>query len=678
MSFNYKYFNRDVSWLYFNYRVLEEAKDATVPLFDRINFVAIYSSNLDEFYSVRVAKYRRAVDHNLTMNEVSSPDLMLRRINGLVSMQTAELSDIIQNLICPELLKQGIVLYNGTMPQAKVHTDYMEQYFQTHIIHLLQPLIISPDTRVFLRNNRPYFAVKMTHKKSRAHTPRPVYALLKLPINDLPRLVRLPAVNHNHIVFIDDIIRYNLHTLFPGYNIEGIWSIKVTRDADFDIDDQDDDIVQQIKQKLVLRNTGVAACLYCDRDISVDTLHKLQKTFGFTEAETVKSHRYLNLHHLTQLGTYLAPDQKTPPIRPLHPTALQNAPSLLMLIKRTDIALHYPYQSFDYVTRLLNEVAFDMRISEIKITLYRVAPNSAIVAALVAAAHNGKRVTAFVELKARFDEENNLALAAQMEEAGVKVIYSIPRLKVHAKMMLIRSDQTHRNLSCAYMSTGNFNEKTARQYTDHALLTSDHEMVDEVSQIFNFLEDQQQRPHLHKLLVAQVNLFEEVEKLIDEQIDLAKSGQSAYIILKMNGLQNRALINRLYDASLAGVKIDLIVRGICCLVPGEPFSRNITVRRIVDTYLEHGRVWVFGAKDPKIYLTSSDWLNRNLERRIELAFPIENPDIRKEILSILNIELADNQKARILDNTLQGHRITSSLSPIRSQMAIMEMLSKKV
>ncbi len=671
---HYKYFNRDVSWLYFNYRVLEEAKDVSVPLYDRINFVAIYSSNLDEFYSVRVAEYRRAVDHGLRMTDVASPKQMLSRINRIVSNQTDELSDILQNQICPELLKHNIILYNGIMPQAKVHTDFMEQYFQTHIIHLLQPLIISRDTLVFLRNNRPYFAVKMTHKKSRARNPHYVYALVKLPINDLPRLIRLPVVNHNHIVFIDDIIRHNLSTLFPGYNIEGVWSIKVARDADFAIDDQSD-IVQQIRDNLALRDTGVPASLYCDRDISPDTLRVLQMTFSFSKAETVRSHRYLNLDHLTQLGAYLPESQKVPPIRPIHPKILQNAASILMLIKRTDIVLHYPYESFDYVTRLLSEAAFDQRVDEIKITLYRVARNSAIVSSLVSAEHNGKRVTAFVELKARFDEKNNLELSEQMEEAGINVIYSIPRLKVHSKMLLICTKEGLPNLSCAYMSTGNFNEKTARQYTDHALITSDENIVDEVKQIFRFLADQTQRPKLNKLLVTRINMFDQLKRLIDEQTALARAGKPAYILLKMNGMQNRVLINRLYEASQAGVRIELIVRGICCLVPGEPFSQNIRVRRIVDTFLEHGRIWVFGAQNPKIYLTSSDWLNRNFARRIELAFPIYNPQIRQELLDILHIELTDNQKANLIDNHLEGHRVSNALPPIRSQLKIMEMLA---
>ncbi len=686
MTFRYKYFNRDISWLAFNYRVLEEAKDIQLPLYEQMTFLAIYSSNLDEFYRVRVATYRNATENDIIVEEVANPSTILSRINHIVSAQITEMSDILNNQIATELLRHNVTLYTGQMPTNPEHLMFIHDFFMHEVIPYLQPVLLTRGTRTFLRDNRPYLALKLWHKRRKTNAKteaRPAYALVKLPLkdppffNDLPRFVQLPSTGKmRHIMFLDDVIRLNLYELFPGYDIDGMWSIKVSRDADLGIDEENEEnIVQSIRQNIARRSTGIPASFYHDRDIDTDLLRYLKNTFGFKNTEMVDSGRYLNLHHLTQFPKELIPTEVLRPLQAIHPHSLQMT-SMFDAIERADIALHYPYQSFDYVIRLLTEASIDPDVSEIKMTLYRAATNSAIVDSLIAAAHNYKRVTVFIELKARFDELNNIELAERMRDAGIRTIYGIPCLKVHAKMALITRQCNKQTRSYAYMSTGNFNERTARQYTDHGLFTCDTTICSDLKKTFDYLENQQQIPQLQKILVTQINLKEKLIELIDHQIAKAQAGEQGYILLKMNGIQHRELINKLYEASIAGVKIDLIIRGICCLVPNQPFSRNISIRRIVDRFLEHGRAWVFGHNGTDaIYLTSSDWLNRNIKRRIEMAFPITNSHIRQEILNILQLQLTDNVKARIIDENLVGHIPTSNANQhIRAQEAIYKTL----
>ena len=689
MPFRFKYFNRDISWLSFNHRVLEEAKDTSLPLFEQMTFLAIYSSNLDEFYRIRVAAYRNASENDLQIEEVSNPSNILSRINHIVSAQITEMTDILCNQIAPELLRHNVRLYTGQMPTNPEHLMFIHDFFMHEVIPYLQPVLLTKGTRTFLRDNRPYLALKLWHKRRNQNakgTPHMAYALVKLPLkdppffNDLPRFVQLPSTGEtHHIMFLDDVIRLNLYELFPGYDIDGMWSIKVSRDADIGIDENDDDnIVEMIKQNIARRSTGAPSSFYHDKDIDPDLLRYLKKTFGFKNTEMVESGRYLNLHHLTQFPKELIPTEVLRPLQAIHPRSLQLT-SMFDAIERGDIALHYPYHSFDYVIRLLTEAAIDPDVEEIKLTLYRAATNSAIVDSLIAAAHNYKHVTVFIEIKARFDELNNIELANRMKDAGIKVIYNIPCLKVHAKMALIVRQKNNSTISYAYLSTGNFNERTARQYTDHGLFTADHTICTDVKKIFTFLENQNNKPHLSKLLVTQINLKEKLIELIDLQIKKVQSGNKGYILLKMNGIQHRELINKLYEASLAGVKIDLIIRGICCLVPNQYYSQNITIIRIVDRFLEHGRAWIFGHDGcDGIYLTSSDWLNRNIKRRIEMAFPITDISIQKEILSILKLQLSDNQKARLIDENLnQTLPPLNGNKPIRAQQAIYQLLQSK-
>ncbi|MDO4461000.1 MAG: polyphosphate kinase 1 [Bacteroidia bacterium] len=681
----YAYFNRDVSWLAFNFRVLEEARSTDITVSERIRFLSIYSSNLIEFYSVRVAEYRQAATNNIQIEDVQDPLSTLAQINHIVSEQMQEADDILYSQISESLERQGVRLHLGEMPQNETHRQFMRDYFESEIIPYLQPLVLSKATRIFLRNDRPYFAIKMYSKEDKRDgvDPKPYYALVKLPIHDFPRFVQLPDIGDglHHIVFLDDIIHLSVHTLFPGYDINGIWCMKVARDADLALlPYAGQNLVDRVRHSSARRNTGAESSFYVDSAIAPDLLKYLEEMFSFSSSETVQVGHYLSLNQLDQFPSNLLKEDRAERRQPLHPKRLQIKMPLLDIIKQRDQILHFPYQSFDYVIRFLSEAAIDPKVKEIKITLYRVCNNSAIVNALIAAAaHNQKQVTAFVELKARFDEHNNLEIGEMLKQSGVRVIYSLPKLKVHAKIaMVIREESDGSDMTYAYLSTGNFNEKTAEIYTDHGLFTADREITGELHELFNYLEDQSKLPRLKNLFVSQFNMVYELRRLIQTEIAKVNMGKEGYILLKMNGMQNHMLIDMLYEASLAGVKVDLIIRGVSCLVPEQPYSQNITVRRIIDRYLEHGRIWVFGkGDDAKMYLTSSDWLNRNVERRIELAFPIKDRDIQNEIQKLLDLQLRDNVKARILNKMLKGMKpvVGQQQLPIRAQDMIFDELT---
>lgn len=671
-----KFFNRDISWLSFNHRVLEEAQDTSLPLFERLKFLAIYSSNLDEFYKVRVAEYRNATLHPEGYPDIPNADLLLEKINTIVGKHWIEYSKIFKGQILPLLEENDIKLHLDGYSNKPEHLKFIANFFHTELIPSCQPVLLNKGTKSFMRDNRLYLAVKLYRKrKSNAQTEkkrRPKYALIKLPTNDHKRFIKLPQVDRQfHYMFLDDALRYGLPELFPGYDVVGSWAVKMARNADLGIDDEFwGDLVEKIRKNLKLRKTGTPAGLYHDRSIPEDVLGFLMKSFDIKPMELVETGSYQNLHDFFSFPNPFSPMLEWQPPKPIKPFELEEAGSMFEAIKRKERVLHYPYHSFDYVIKFLREAATDEKVDEIKVTQYRVASNSEVVGALIFAAHNNKKVTVFVEVKARFDEANNLYFANQMERAGIKIIYSIPGLKVHAKMALvIRKANGIRKRSFAYLSTGNFNEKTARSYADHGFFTCNDAYLDDMQNLFRYLEDQNIKPNLNKLLITQINLRRGIMDRINREIDLAKNGKHGYILLKMNGIQNKNLINKLYEASSAGVKVDLIVRGICCLVPDQEYSQNIRVLRLVDSFLEHARIWVFGNNNNKeMFLSSADWLNRNINRRIETAFPIEQPELKEEILNILEFQLNDNLKVRSIDENLNNIKIENKKEQVRAQL----------
>lgn len=689
MENSHKYFKRDISWLSFNYRVLLEAEDETLPIYERIKFLSIYSSNLEEFYEIRVAEHRGVImKKNFTEESGAEAEETLAEITEEVNRQQREYYRIFSKVL-QELNRQDIYLYQDSRPEP-FHEEFVHNFFNEEVFPFLSPVMIQAgDIRTFIRDRRLYLVIRMVKKSKRMAEPDYVpdyyYALMKIPYAKVPRFIELPTHEGKHyIMFIDDIIRANLSSIFPGYVVESCYSIKISRDADIYLDDEKGgNIVENIRKKVKKRKIGALSRFMYDSNMPDDFLAFICNAFGITTDDLVLGGRYNNLQDLIKLPNPRGKELEQQVPSPMRVPFLDEMGSVFRAVKKRDILLHFPYQSFDYLIRFLMEAAFDPKVDEIKITQYRVAENSAVINMLISAAQNGKKVTVFVELKARFDEENNMSTAERMEQAGIRIIYSIPGLKVHAKVAVILRKDTEdgcKRRDFAYLSTGNFNEKTARIYSDMALLTSNAELITDINKVFAVLEGKLAGPTFRHLLVARFNMVPELTRMIHREIEHVKAGRKGRIVLKMNGLHDQNMINELYNASENGVEIDLIVRGICCLVPNRPFSANIRVTRIVDMFLEHSRIWYFyndGEED--LFLTSADWMRRNLNRRIETAFPILNAEIKQCIIDILKIQLQDNVKACLIDEHLHNNfKRDDNPVKVRAQLAIYEYLKNKM
>ena len=684
MENKYQYFKRDISWLSFNYRVLLEANDSKLPVYERINFISIYSSNLEEFYKIRVADHR-AVASGVTRGDeesVQSAIQLLEEINNEVNRQLEDRIKIFENHILPDLKKNHIIFYQGH-DVASFHREYIRNFFREEIFPFLQPVPVSKDKIVsFLRDNRLYLAVRLYLYGTTPKDPNHVqYFVMKLPYSKVPRFIELPKhEDYYYIMYIEDIIKANIGMIFPGYEVDNSYCIKISRDADILIDDNAStaDIVEQVKKKVKKRKIGAVCRFVYDRAMPTDFLDFLVDAFHINCDELVPGDKHLNLEDLRHLPNPSKALKKIEKPKPMRLNCLNERSSIFDYVKKKDLLLHYPYHSFEHFIHFLYEAVHDPNTREILITQYRAAENSAVINTLISAARNGKKVTVFVELKARFDEENNLATAEMMKDAGIKIIYSLPGLKVHAKVALVRRKVNDMSEDIAYIGTGNFNEKTATLYADCGLFTCNHKITHDLYTLFRTLQGKEY-PKFHTLLVARFNLIPELNKLIDREIELAQKGKGGRIILKMNALQDTAMINRLYEASEQGVQIDLIIRGICCLIPNQPYSKNIRITRIVDSFLEHARIWYFGNNGhPKIYCGSPDWMRRNLYRRIEAVTPILDLDIQQEIIEMLNIQLSGNIKACFVDEHLNNlFKTKRNIDPIRAQYAFYNYLKKK-
>ena len=689
MENSHKYFKRDISWLSFNYRVLLEAEDETLPIYERIKFLSIYSSNLEEFYEIRVAEHRGVImKKNFTEESGAEAEETLAEITEEVNRQQREYYRIFSKVL-QELNRQDIYLYQDSRPEP-FHEEFVHNFFNEEVFPFLSPVMIQAgDIRTFIRDRRLYLVIRMVKKSKRMAEPDYVpdyyYALMKIPYAKVPRFIELPTHEGKHyIMFIDDIIRANLSSIFPGYVVESCYSIKISRDADIYLDDEKGgNIVENIRKKVKKRKIGALSRFMYDSNMPDDFLAFICNAFGITTDDLVLGGRYNNLQDLIKLPNPIGKELEQLVPSPMRVPFLDEMGSVFRAVKKRDILLHFPYQSFDYLIRFLMEAAFDPKVDEIKITQYRVAENSAVINTLISAAQNGKKVTVFVELKARFDEENNMSTAERMEQAGIRIIYSIPGLKVHAKVAVILRKDTEdgcKRRDFAYLSTGNFNEKTARIYSDMALLTSNAELITDINKVFAVLEGKLAGPTFRHLLVARFNMVPELTRMIHREIEHVEAGRKGRIVLKMNGLHDQNMINELYNASENGVEIDLIVRGICCLVPNRPFSANIKVTRIVDMFLEHSRIWYFyNDGEEELFLTSADWMRRNLNRRIETAFPILNAEIKRNIIDILNIQLQDNVKACLIDEHLHNNfKRDGNPVKVRAQLAVYEYLKNKI
>lgn len=503
MENSHKYFKRDISWLSFNYRVLLEAEDETLPIYERIKFLSIYSSNLEEFYEIRVAEHRGVImKKNFAEESGAEAEETLAEITEEVNRQQREYYRIFSKVLL-ELNRQDIYLYQDSRPEP-FHEEFVHNFFNEEVFPFLSPVMIQAgDIRTFIRDRRLYLVIRMMKKSKRMSEPDYVpdyhYALMKIPYAKVPRFIELPAHEGKHyVMFIDDIIRANLSSIFPGYEVESCYSIKISRDADIYLDDEKGgNIVESIRKKVKKRKIGALSRFMYDSNMPDDFLMFVCNAFGITADDLVMGGRYNNLQDLVKLPNPKGKELEQQVPSPMRVPFLDETGSVFRAVKKRDILLHFPYQSFDYLIRFLMEAAFDPKVDEIKITQYRVAENSAVINTLISAAQNGKKVTVFVELKARFDEENNMRTAERMEQAGIRIIYSIPGLKVHAKVAVILRKDTEeggKRRDFAYLSTGNFNEKTARVYSDMALLTSNAELITDINKVFAVLEGKLAEP----------------------------------------------------------------------------------------------------------------------------------------------------------------------------------------
>jgi polyphosphate kinase len=656
-----EFFNRDISWLSFNQRVLMEASKPAVPLVERIRFLSIYSSNLDEFYRVRMPVLMALGKiENGPMNDLH----YFEHAQQAIHKQQEFFGQLLREELIPQLKQQQIhLVYNEPLPESI--REVTKQYFFNTIAAFIEVIDLDDIKDSFFENNKLYIVVQMKEGTS----------IINIPSNNIPRFFCTQVDNIQYVLFIDDIIKQQLPSIFAHASIEGAYSIKVTRDAELDLQDEfEGDIAEKIELQITKRDLGLATRFLYQPNMPLPLLESIVDTFHLKHGNIMAGGNYHNLKDFAAFpisNAALQYAKQTPIAIKLKKDALFEE------MKQRDILVHPPYQSYDPILRFFNEAAINKEVEEIYTTMYRVASDSRIVHALITAAKNGKKVTAFVELKARFDEANNIKWAKVMKAAGVKIIYSIPQLKVHAKVALAKKREAGRLCYYGLLATGNLNESTAKFYTDHILLTSNGQMLSELEMLFIFLSKRRKPKesdyiNFKHLLVAQFNLQQQFIALIEREIANAKNGLPANITIKLNNLEEEVLINKLYEASNAGVKINLIVRSICRIIPGiKGMSENITTKRIVDRYLEHGRIFIFhNNSNEQIFLGSSDWMNRNIYRRIEVCFPLYNEALKQEIKSIIALQWKDNVAAVLIDENLNNKPIEAVGEKVQSQQAI--------
>ena len=662
------FFNRDISWLSFNERVLQEAEKPGVPLLERIKFLSIYSSNLDEFYRVRMPALL-AIQKIEKDNQNQS---VYKQSAAIINKQLNLFGHILLNDLLPALKNAGYhFLYNEPIPEKLA--GRINHYFFTQVAGMLQPVLLNNSVNFFPENNEVYMAVvlKDSTKKEKLY-------LVNIPCKEVKRFLLIEEPEAKYIIFLEDIIQNNLQHLFANSQVTGSYNIKITRDAALNLTDEyEEELAEKIEKQLAKRDKGFATRFLYEPKIPLRHLQNIIEIFNLHNAAVIEGGKYHNLKDLFSFP--ISGSNFSYPASP----ALQNNlnhTSLYQHITQKDVAVHTPYQSYDSILRFFNEASIDTSVQEISTTLYRVASDSKIVQALISAARNGKKVTVLVELKARFDEANNIQWAKKMKANGVKIMYSNNALKVHAKVALVKREHaTHPYLGL--LATGNLNESTARFYTDHILLTAYQPMLADLQTLFDFLSKKNKMPGAAEvsfkyLLVAQFNLQQRFMQMIDREIENAKKGLPASVIIKMNNLEEELLIQKLYDASNAGVKIQLLIRSICRLVPGVPQqSENISIKRIVDRYLEHGRIFIFfNNGDSEIFMGSADWMNRNIYRRIEVCFPVYDPAIKKQMLDIIRLQLDDNVQAVWINSASNNIKVAATEKHIQSQQAIYEYL----
>jgi polyphosphate kinase len=677
-------YNRDLSWLGFNLRVLQEASDPDVPLYERLKFLSIFSSNLDEFFRVRYPEViALSVLGKKTRKEIQEPDKNIaEKVQDEINRQLDFFGSVLHNEILPSLKQNGIIFYYDESILDE-HLPEIREIFLSNILSFIQPIYLDGKSeKAFMpENNQLYFVITLEEINGILKQ-----AIVNIPSEKTKRFFTLtPLSGYDYVIFLDDIVRENLVFIFPGLKILGVYSIKLNRDAEIHLeDDYRGNLLKKIEARLKKRDFGLPSRFLFQQGMPLNLQMFLSSAFNITSDDMFPGGRYHNLKDLANFPDFNKQlnYQKRKPLSSGH---VMNSGDIFNILLSEDVLLHLPYQSYNPVLSFFNQAAIDINVSDIYITLYRVAEESHIINALISAAKNGKNVIAFIELKARFDEANNIRWSRIMKDAGVKLIYSPPLIKIHSKIALIRKRKDGVKQSFAILSTGNFNEITAQFYTDHVLMTTDKTILRELRRLFNFL---QLNHHSNKgkeigfksLLISRFNMNDELKKLIDKEIAKAKRGENALIRIKVNNLEEAGIINQLYDASNAGVKINLIIRSICCLIPGIPGqSENIVVKRIVDRYLEHSRILIFGTKDnAEIIIGSADLMTRNLYYRIETDVRIKDENCKKELIKYFTKQWDDNDKAVLLLPGFEQKKINSNnTEKINAQQSIYNFLETR-
>jgi polyphosphate kinase len=672
--------NRDISWLAFNDRVLQEANDPTVPLLDRLKFLGIVSSNRDEFFRVRVATIKRMIRLGKKGADVlgDDPSLLMEDIQRIIVRQQEAFDESFQMLLS-ELERKGIFILNERQLN-KEQGEFVKNYFYDEVQPALVPILLD-HVKAFpaLRDKSIYFLVVMSRSNSKAR-----HALVEIPSDVTSRFVVLPRDN-KYVILLDDVIRYCLGDLFFNFDYDHIqaYTVKITRDAELDLEqDVTKSLVKKVSESIKRRKKGLPTRLVFDEEMPVEALKFLISKMHFSkDDQPIAGGRYHNFVDFIKFPSLGKPELKLKPMPQLSHPDIPPRTSLFKVLSNRDILLSFPYQSYAYLIDVLREASIDPKVKSIQITLYRVGKNSRIVNALINAIKNGKQVTAVVELQARFDEEANIRWANKLHDEGAKVIYGVPGLKLHSKLFLITRVEKNAQVLYAHVGTGNFNEDTARLYCDYSLLTSDKRITEEVERLFEFYNDNYKAGTYKHLIVSPFFSRKRYVHLINKEIEQAKHGKEASIFLKMNSITDEEMIRKLYEASQAGVKIRMIVRGICSLVPGiKGVSDNIEVISIIDRFLEHARVFVFHHEgDQKVYLSSADWMTRNIDHRSEVGVPIFDEAIQKQLIDMLEIQWSDQLKARIINGVQDNsYRITKGKNKIRSQEEIYRYLQQQL
>ncbi|OMC64824.1 RNA degradosome polyphosphate kinase [Paenibacillus sp. FSL H7-0326] len=668
------YLNRDLSWLEFNRRVLEEAQSPDTPLLERVRFLSIVTTNLDEFMSVRVAETREKIKAGFTKKDFTGYTAtglyrrLMKRTMKMVSEQYRSYRDLLR-----QLSKKGIVFMEYTDLNA-TQQKAMEQYFHDIVFPVLTPMAVDSSRPFPLVHHKYVYLAVVLRKEESKEANEHYFAIVQVPSN-IPRVISVPLRSNSKkksFIRIEELIKHHIQSLFSGYIPEAVHGFRLTRNSDLYINEEEaEDLLEEIEKELRRRRRGAPVRLEVEQGIHPYALEYLQEEFSIGSDEIFEIQGPMDLGFLSgfvdQLEGYT--HLKYPGIKPVYPDIFNTEESLFRILRRQDVLLYHPYESFDAVTDFVEEASEDPQVMAIKMTLYRVNGDSRLIPALAHAAEMGKQVTVVVELKARFDEERNIAWARKLEKAGCHVVYGLVGLKTHAKIILVVRKEQNMLKRYVHVGTGNYNASTARVYTDIGLLTSDPQIGEDASEVFNEITGYSAAQGLQQLHIAPAGLKSRLFEMIRREAENAAQGKPAQIIAKINSLSNQELIDELYAASQAGVKIQLIVRGVCCLRPGiEGLSENIQVISIVDRFLEHSRIFYFqNHKDPEVYLSSADWMTRNLNRRIELMCPVHDPQLKQTIVNILELSLQDNVKARLLLSNGNYVPVTNDEPSLRSQ-----------